>query len=191
MRFSARLGALGHLADAAYSPATYLPATPTLATLQGLGDGPEGTAQTLRIMRDFARASLRNPAQTVRGMALSITQGVDARNYLGELRACQGWVRDNIRYVQDPEDIELVQTPEKTLEFGAGDCDDKSTLLAALLLSIGHPARFVAVGFDGDPFSHVLVESKIADSWVPCETIVPVALGWYPAGVTSRYVLKV
>jgi hypothetical protein len=192
MRFHGRSAtALGRLGDQAYAPAAYLPSTPTLSTLQGLAEGPDGTAQTCRIMRDMARASLKSPDQTIRGMALSITQGVEARNYCGELRACQEWVRDKIRYVQDPEDIELVQTPEKTLEFGAGDCDDKSTLLSALLLSIGHPCRFVAVGFEHEPFSHVLVESKLGESWVSCETIVPVQLGWYPPGVTSRYVLKV
>jgi len=59
------------------------------------------------------------------------------------------------------------------------------------LLSIGHPCRFVCVAFNGDPFSHVLVESKVGERWIACETIVPVALGWYPEGVTKRYVLNV
>lgn len=173
------------------SPSVHLPSTPTLAALQTLPEGPDGTAVTLRIMRDLARASLKNPAQVIRNQALSIVQNVAARNYSGEVNALQGWVRDRIRYVQDPDEIELVQTPEKTLELGQGDCDDKATLLASLLLAIGHPARFVAVGFQGDAFSHVLVESKVADSWIPLETIVPVNAGWYPPGVTSRYVLKV
>ncbi len=172
----------------------YLPATPTLSTLQGIPDGPEGTIATLKIMRTFARNAIRDPSLIIRQQAMNILHaaGVAPRAYLQELQALQQWVRDSIHYVQDPEDVEMVQTPQKTLEFGSGDCDDEATLLAALLLSIGHPARFVAVGFDNEPFSHVLVESKVADRWLPAETILPgVSVGWYPNGVTSRYVLNV
>jgi transglutaminase-like putative cysteine protease len=194
--FHAVTGARQTLGDyAPSSPAVHLPATPTVATIQGLPDGPEAVPQTLRLMRNYARAAIRSPDQTVRNQALGIVQNVAARNYSGEVNALQQWVRDQIRYVQDPTDsdggIELVQTPEKTLELGQGDCDDKSTLLASLLIAIGHPARFVAVGFNGDAFSHVLVESKVGASWIPLETIIPVQAGWYPPGVTSRYVLNV
>jgi len=90
------------------------------------------------------------------------------------------FVRDSIRYVQDVNEIETVQEPQKTLEFGAGDCDDKATLLAALLESIGHPTRFVAIGFEPGIFSHVYVESRIGDSWVAMETTEPVEMGWEP-----------
>jgi len=185
-----RLGALAALGDVS-APARHLPATPTLSTLQGIPDGPEGTVATLRIMRSFARAALRSSNQAVRLLALQIVSNIPDRSYMGEARALQEWVRDQIRYVMDPDDLELVQTPEKTLEFGQGDCDDKSTLLASFLSACGHPCRFVAVGFNEDAFSHVLVETKIGERWVSCETIVPVSLGWYPTGVTSRYVLSV
>lgn len=181
--------ALGAFGDAA--PSSYVPAPSGLATLHGLPDGPEGTYVTMRAMRNFARASLKTPEQIVRNAALSIVKNVAPRDYWGELKACHAFVRDQIRYTMDPDDIELVQSPEVTLSNSSADCDDKSVLLAALLLSLGHPCRFVAVGFGGEPFSHVLVESKVGDAWVPCETIVPVQLGWYPNGVTSRYILNV
>jgi transglutaminase-like putative cysteine protease len=174
----------------------FIPPTPTVASVQGIPDGVDGTVQTLRIMRTFARNSMRSPDLRTRTHTLGVLElaGVPGHNYLGELRACQEWVRDNIDYRQDPDDLEMVQTPEKTLEFGAGDCDDQSTLLASMLAGLGHPVRFVAVGFpgDGDSFSHVFCESKVGSGWVPCETIVPGAnLGWYPPGVTHRYVLNV
>ena len=151
-------------------------------------------------MRDLAKSSVRSPDQIVRTKALDIVRSLPTRNWMAEIRALQEFVRDSIRYVRDPVDIELVQTPEQTLEIGQGDCDDKATLLAALLHSIGHPARFVAVGFDGtgNGFSHVLVETKVSSSgsdprdWMPLETILPdKPAGWYPPGVTNRYVLKV
>lgn len=162
-----------------------------VATLAYLPNGTAGTRETLRIMRGYARAAVRSPDQFIRHTALNIIQNIAPRNWTGEVKAIHAYVRDNIRYVQDPDGIELVQTPEKTLELGAGDCDDKSTLLAALLIATGHPAQFVAVGMNGESFSHVLVETVIGDAWVPLETILPVQVGWYPAGVTSRYILKV
>lgn len=152
-----------------------------------------GAIQTLRVMRDLARASLREPAQRVRETALAIISS--SQGWTAEVRAIQQWVQENIRYVRDPIDdtggVELVQTPQKTLDYAAGDCDDQATLTAALLSSIGHPARFIAVGFNGEGLSHVLTQTKIGDCAVSVETIQPQALGWFPPGVTSRYILKV
>lgn len=163
------------------------------AKLSGLPSGREGTIQTLKQMREYARAAVRAPDQLVRGTALAIfrRKGVPPRKWLAEIRALHEWVRDCIRYVKDPVGIELVQTPEATLKVGQGDCDDKSTLLAALLLATGHPCRFVAVGMNGAPFSHVLVEAKAGEKWIPAETIIPRPLGWFPENVTSKYFLKV
>jgi transglutaminase-like putative cysteine protease len=172
---------------------------PTKATLQGIPDGLPGATATLRIMRDLVRASIRDPAQRVRETALSITGG--DTGWIGQIRAAQQWVQDNIRYVQDPYDdtggVELVQTPQKTLDYQAGDCDDQSVLVSALLSSLGHPTRFIAIGFSGQPLSHVLVQTKVGSSghdvkdWASVETIQPQPLGWFPPGVTSHYILKV
>lgn len=163
------------------------------ARLAGLPTGRAGTIETLKHMRDYIRAAIRSPAQTVREKALQIyTQaGVPPRAYFKELGALHAFVRDKIRYVRDPVGVELVQTPETTLYTGQGDCDDKSTLLAGLLEATGHKARLTAVGFGGNGFSHVLVESKVGDRWIPAETIIQKPLGWFPSGVTDKYSLKV
>ena len=174
-----------------------VPGTPTVAEVRGLSGGTLGVAETLRHMREFVRASLREGNQRVRETALYLVSNCPERHWRGEIVACHGFVRDRIRYVLDPDDMELVQTPAKTLDYGQGDCDDKATLLAALLKAIGHPCRFVAVGIGGGPFSHVLVETKIRSTghdlrdWLPLETILQVPPGWYPPDATSRYVLKV
>lgn len=171
--------------------------TPTHATLKGIPEGIDGVAATLREMRDYARASVRAPDQKVRTLALDLVRLLPERNWFAEICALHAFVRDRIRYVRDPEGVELVQQPEKTLEFGQGDCDDKVTLLASLLTAIGHPAELVAVGFrGGPPFEHVLVQSLCGRKWVPLETIPWVdgthkPCGWYPPGVVRRYVLKV
>lgn len=163
------------------------------AKLSGLPSGREGTIATLKQMREFAKAGVRSSDQLVRNTALAIfrRKGVPPRKWLSEIRALHEYVRDCIRYVRDPLHVELVQTPEATLRIGQGDCDDKSTLLASLLIATGHPCRFVAVGMGGHPFSHVLVEAKSGDKWIPAETIIPRPLGWFPENVTSKYFLKV
>lgn len=163
-----------------------------LAVLSDIPDGIDGTKATLRIMRNFVRAAVRSPDQTIRLAANRIIRdaGVLPRNWIGEIRALHAFVRDHIRYVRDPVTVELVQMPEKTLELGYGDCDDKSTLLAAMLDATGHPARFWAVGFDGQGFSHVLVEALVGEHWMPLETILDVDAGWRPPGVVDSYRLN-
>ncbi|MGE0294704.1 MAG: transglutaminase family protein [Hyphomonadaceae bacterium] len=165
--------------------------TPTTAQLSNLPEGKAGTVATLRIMRDLARAAIRDPQQKIRLAALNIIGQLPARQWSSEVAALHRFVRDDIRYVRDPVGVESVATPDKTLEIGQGDCDDKSVLLAALLESVGHPARFRAIGLNGGPFSHVLVQTKIGPQWVNAETIIPVELGWTPKGVTSNYILGV
>lgn len=168
-------------------------AYPLSAKLAGIPSGRDGVVATLKHMAEFARASLKTPDQTIRRCANQVFKnaGVPPRKWLREISALHAFVRDGIRYVKDPDGIELVQTPEATLTLGYGDCDDKSTLLGALLVSTGHPSRFVAVGMNGAPFSHVLVETKLADKWIPAETIIPKPLGWFPPNVTSKYYQKI
>lgn len=177
--------------------------TPTVARLEGIGNGAIGVRDTLAEMRNFVRESIRSPHQIVREKALSLVDSLPPRDWSGQITNLHAFVRDQIRYIADPVDLELVASPEKTLEYGQGDCDDKSTLLAALLESIGHPARFVAIGLNGQPFSHVLVETRINNTgndrrdWLPLETIVDgVPPGWWPSErdfgkVTSKYIMKV
>lgn len=149
-------------------------------------------------MRDLVKSSIRDPAQGVREAALNIVQ---SQTWMQQIRDVQSWVQDNVRYILDPTDadggVELVQTPQVTLQLLAGDCDDQATLTAALLSVIGHPCRFIAVGFNGQPLSHVLCQTKVASTgndakdWCAVETIKPEPLGYMPPGVTSHYILKV
>lgn len=159
--------------------------------LKQIPSGDSGAIATVRIMRDLAKASVRNPDQIVRTQARQLLADLPPRKFVAEVKALHAFVRDQIRYLKDPVGVELVQTPEKTLEYGQGDCDDKATLLAALLESAGHPARFVAIGLNGGPFSHVLVETQVGPRWVPLETIIDKEAGWFPEGVTKAYRLKV
>lgn len=159
--------------------------------LKHIPSGDAGAVATVRIMRDLAKGAVRNPDQIVRTKVRELLSGLPPRQWMAEIRALHAFVRDQIRYLKDPVGVELVQTPEKTLEYGQGDCDDKATLLAAMLSAAGHPARFVAVGLGGGPLSHVLVETQVGPRWIPLETIIDREPGWFPEGVTKAYRLKV
>jgi transglutaminase-like putative cysteine protease len=139
-------------------------------------------------MRQMVRDAVIDPQQRIRELALRI---IPSSQWVDQIRAIQQWVQSHIRYVRDPPDQELVQTPQKTVEYAAGDCDDQSVLTAALLTAIGHPMRFVAFGFKGGELSHVVSQTLIGPQWVTVETIEPRPLGWEPPGITSRYVRKI
>ncbi len=73
-----------------------------------------------------------------------------------------------------------------TLQLKAGDCDDHSVLIAALLKSIGYQVQFKTVATErGNPqqFSHVyvIVRDKRTGQWVPLDSTVPGSFaGWEP-----------
>ena len=139
---------------------------PTL--LADLPSGEAGTYATVRLMRRFVQQYKR--VHAIREEALSLVGGLRQKDWFGEVNAIFTWVRDHIRYVRDIHGVETVQTPLVTMELGTGDCDDKSTLLATLLETIGHPTRFVAVGFSAPgKYSHVYVETRIGDRWYPLD----------------------
>lgn len=155
---------------------------------QFLGDlppGESGTRMTLALMRRLVSDFKRSPI--VREAALSLIADVSERDWLGEVNALFTFVRDHVRYTRDIHDLETVQTPVVTLDLLSGDCDDKSVLLAALLESVGHEARFVATGYrTPHNYSHVYVETPIAGKWITLDSTVRHVLGWNPRTPTAR-----
>lgn len=136
-------------------------------------------------MRKLTESRGGRTSMAVRQLALSLIAGLPPKDLAGEVRALHAFVRDRIRYVRDVAGVETVQTPERTLQNAAGDCDDKSTLLAALLESIGFRTRFEAVGFVPGRWSHVLVQALVHGRWVPLETTLDVQPGWRPPRVVE------
>lgn len=116
----------------------------------------------------------------VRDTAIELTSDLLQKDYYGEVQRLFQFVQHEIRYMQDVTDIETLQTPEVTLQNRVGDCDDKATLLAALLESIGHPTRFQAVGFAPGEVSHVFVETRIGTRWIALDATEPNPMGWQP-----------
>lgn len=141
-------------------------------------------------MRDIVKEWRR--ALPIRELAMSLVSDLAGKDFPGEVARLHAWVRDNIRYIKDVNGVETIATPERTLAYGQGDCDDQCVLLASLLESIGHKVRFVAIGTN-NPFSfnHVYCETKIGPHWVSVETTEPVDIGWLPDRVLARMVQSI
>jgi len=164
--------------------------TPTVSALLKIPSGSAGIRQTLKTMRILIRDGSKD--LVVRTKALSLISHLAQKAYTDEAKALFTYVQSQIRYVRDPVGTEMLHTAGKVMEFGQGDCDDKVILLGALLQSIGHPVRLVAVGKSPNDYCHVYIETRIGPSWVAMETTEPYPFGWKPQkGVASMMIENV
>lgn len=148
-----------------------------------LPPGAEGTRQTMAAMARLTKEAARTVE--IWTLARQIVARVPDKNkstssYVAEVGAIQQWVRANIRYTRDVAGVETLARPIDTLAIRQGDCDDQSMLVAALLLSIGHPCRFVAVGRTLDSLQHVFTDTRVGDKWMAVETTENWQLGQRP-----------
>ena len=147
--------------------------------LLDIGNGAQGTRNTLRVMSSLVRETRIEPL--IRSLAVSLTSDAGNKQYMQEVDALFCFVRDRIRYVMDTNGVERVENPLTLLQTRAGDCDDKCTLLAALLESIGHPCRFCAVGYNAPgQYEHVYLETLVGRKWVALDPTEDVNVGWAP-----------
>lgn len=124
----------------------------------------------------------------IREKALEITRYIRPKDWRGQVHALFEFVRDHIRYTRDIYGVETLHTAEQVLQAEQGDCDDKAILLASLLQSIGHPARFIAVGIRSPQFEHVYVQTLIGKRWVSLDATEPGPMGWEPPGIKTRMI---
>jgi transglutaminase-like putative cysteine protease len=109
-------------------------------------DAPEETFERIiglvRDSQDNARYAYR-----IREWARQIANEYGAEDQDSLIYAVFDWVRRNMVYVNDPAFNELIHSAEvlmrKHFELGdlAGDCDDYTILICALLLAVGVPCR--------------------------------------------------
>ena len=115
----------------------------------------------------------------IRNWATRVTHKVPSKQPLAELAALYVWVRENIRYRNDPYGLEWVQSPKRTLIELAGDCDDMAVLLGAGAIALGRPIRFEIAGPSPARFQHVYVQALVPDGrWVTLDPVLePPATG--------------
>lgn len=164
------------------------PAPLLSGSLVSVPGGVAGTMTTLAAMRDMVRAARVDPAMI--SAAVSITWTTPEKFDSHAARTLFEFVRDSIRYVPDVHEVETLTYPVITLQRRVGDCDDQSTLLAALLESIGIPTRFVLAGYGASrDFEHVYVQCAVDGQWVDCDpTERNAPFGWAPPLPSVYYV---
>ncbi len=109
-------------------------------------------------MKKVARLRAGDP--TLRKLALNILQEyqIPSNFFINESLAIGDYVKNSIRYVRDPDNIEQIQDPIGMLrdiqsKSAQGDCDDMALFTATLLLTIGHQPFFRAVRYS-EPFGN-------------------------------------
>ena len=93
------------------------------------------------------------------------------------------------RFIYEGEAIETLQHPEymlNGLEMSGrlvGDCDDISTLHAALLTVLDFKVRFVAIRstYNDPNFDHVYLEVNNGGTWIPYDITLPLGakIEWF------------
>ena len=80
------------------------------------------------------------------------------------------YVRDNIKFIDDIENVETLQYPDITIKNGFGDCDDMVILEGALYRSIGYPIALIVIQMTGnDDYNHIYMAVYTNDGWKICD----------------------
>jgi Transglutaminase-like enzymes, putative cysteine proteases len=152
-------------------------------SLESIPKGYLGTRKTLEHIQALIRQGVKDFYIRQKAIDILFEKGIRAKDYLGEIKALFEWVQQNVRYTKDPFRLEVLHSARRILELRAGDCDDMTIVLGAMLESIGHPIRLVIVGpapFRPDLFSHIYLEVYYKGRWIPLDATMPFPMGWAP-----------
>lgn len=141
-------------------------------------------------MKKFAVAGSTSPKIIL--LAQGICQKVTSGDYASEVLAINYWVCQNIRYIADPTNAELVKDPERLVQTGSGDCDDIATLCAALLLAVGRQVAFMLVAFRNSPMpSHVFAVVQTPNGWVPVDPVANCVTSQMMKDATKKWLVPI
>jgi len=151
--------------------------------------GPRGTLATAAIIGRIVQDGAKDFYVRQKAIEIFRQYGVPAKDRLGEVCALFDFVKRNIRYTRDIFRVELLHSPRRMLELRAGDCDDMTILLGALLLSTGHPVRLVLAGFKPNrphAYTHIYLEVNVRGRWLAADATMDRPLGWAPPAIWKR-----
>lgn len=151
--------------------------------------GKPGTLVTARLIAQMIRDGAKDFYVRQKAIQIFREAGVPAKDRWGEVCALFHWVRRHIRYTRDIFRVELLHTPRRMLELQAGDCDDMTILLGAMLMSTGHPVRLVLTGFRPNrphSYSHIFPEVNVCGQWIALDATMDRPMGWTPPALWRR-----
>lgn len=153
--------------------------------------GYSGTKSTVEYMKTLLRAGAKDFYVRQKAIDILMKEGVVPKDYLGEIKALFEWVKHHVRYTKDPFRVEVLHSAKRMLELRAGDCDDMTILLGAMLEAVGHPVRLVLAGPDllrPRFFTHVYLEVCFKGRWISLDPTMPHPLGWAPKAPVKKII---
>jgi len=121
---------------------------------------------------------------------------VPERNDYALARTIQVYSQKYIKFFR--ERPERFAGPLRTILWGLGDCDDKSTLIASVLRSFRVPVRLKFIRFDVNQkdgttkhVSHVYPQFYYKGKWLALESVHPWAVGDDPEDRATKRGIKV
>lgn len=156
-----------------------------------IAQGWRGTQQTVAHVQALIRSGAKDFYVRQKAIDILLEKRVRPKDYLGEIQALFQWVQQHIRYTKDTVHVEVLHSARRMLELRAGDCDDMTILLGAMLEAIGHPVRLVLSGpnpLKPDLFTHIYLEVFHKGRWIPLDATMPYPMGWAPSTVVKKIV---
>jgi transglutaminase-like putative cysteine protease len=151
--------------------------------------GSKGTLVTARLIARLIREGAKDFYVRQKAIQIFREQAIRPKDRRGEVCALFEWVQQNIRYTRDIFRVELLHSARRMLELRAGDCDDMTIVLGAMLVSTGHPVRLILAGFRPErphSYSHVYPEVNVAGRWVPIDASTDRPIGFEPPALWKR-----
>lgn len=167
-------------------------APPTSIPKVHLGYIPKGylgTRKTLQHIKALIRQGAKDFYVRQKAIDILFSKAVPPKDYLGEIKALFEWVQRHIRYTKDPFRVEMLHSARRLLELRAGDCDDMTILLGAMIESIGHPVRLVLTGPNPNQprlFTHIYLQANHRGRWISLDATMLYPMGWEPKTPTKR-----
>jgi len=110
---------------------------------------------------------------------------VNERDWWGEVQALFKAIRNGVRYVRDIHKVDTFQAPNRTLEFGGGDCDDYTITLGSALQAIGFPIKIrIVQSSDSSDYNHIFLlvgmPPRDPNKWYSLDASLNKPPGWHP-----------
>lgn len=151
--------------------------------------GARGTLTSAQLIADLIRQGARDFYVRQKAIEIFRETGAPPKDRWAEVCSLFHWVQNNIRYTRDIFRTELLHTARRMLELQAGDCDDMTILLGAMLISTGHPVRLALTGFRRNKphgYSHIYPEVCVNGKWIALDATMNRPIGWAPPAVWKR-----
>ncbi|HEU5409004.1 MAG TPA: transglutaminase-like domain-containing protein, partial [Nitrospira sp.] len=127
---------------------TLVPLSAPKISLGHIPTGWRGTQKTVEHVQSLIRSGAKDFYVRQKAIDILLESQVKPKDYLAEIKALFEWVQRHIRYTKDTFQVEVLHSARRMLELRAGDCDDMTILLGAMLEAIGHPVRLILSGPD-------------------------------------------